>query len=285
MKMKKFKPVHNVKRQVLCIGLVLSSLIGFSQTTPENTQKSNQGSFYVYWGWNRGSFTNSDLQFSGADYDFTLSDVVAKDRPSPFTLKRYFYPPKATVPQYNFRVGYYFKENWDLSFGVDHMKYVVTQDQVATIDGFINNSGTAYDGVYNNDQLTIATDFLKFEHTDGLNYMNFEIRHTDQLLDYKNLNISIKEGIGTGFVVTKTNTKLLNIDRYDKYHITGYGFDAVLALNLTFYERFFIQTEGKGGFIHLPKVRTTASKADSANHNFFFAQFNVVFGYNFSLFK
>ncbi|EDM43178.1 putative outermembrane protein [unidentified eubacterium SCB49] len=276
-----------MKTYLLLLLLTLNTGYIFSQTAPldQDLQKTKKGSFYAYWGWNRGSFTKSDIQFSGADYDFVLSDAVAKDKPAPFTIKRYFYPPKATVPQYNLRIGYYFKENWDLSFGVDHMKYVLQQDQVATIDGAINNSGTVYDGVYTNDQITITTDFLKFEHTDGLNYMNFELRHTDQLLDYKNLNISVKEGAGLGFVVTKTNTKLLNKERYDKYHITGYGLGGVVALNLTFYERFFIQTEGKAGFINLPNIRTTASKTDSANQHFFFAQFNVVFGYIFNINK
>lgn len=46
------------------------------------------------------------------------------------SFDKYFNSGNITIPQYNFRVGYYFKPNWDISFGIDHMKYVLDQNQI-----------------------------------------------------------------------------------------------------------------------------------------------------------
>lgn len=46
----------------------------------------------MYWGWNRGWYNNSDIQFKGTDYNFKLQNVVAKDRPSDFDFNTYFNP-------------------------------------------------------------------------------------------------------------------------------------------------------------------------------------------------
>ena len=41
-----------------------------------------KGQFFFYWGYNRGFYSRSDINFKGADYNFTLYDVTAKDRQS-----------------------------------------------------------------------------------------------------------------------------------------------------------------------------------------------------------
>ena len=122
----------------------------------------NKGSFYFYWGWNRSFYSPSTIHFSGNTYDFQLYDVVAVDRQSPFSADLYLNPKRMTIPQYNARIGYYFKHNLQVSLGVDHMKYVMLHDQPSTINGYIYNSNTSYDGVYVNEPITISQDFLKF---------------------------------------------------------------------------------------------------------------------------
>jgi hypothetical protein len=55
---------------------------------------------------------------------------------------------KMTIPQTNFRIGYFINDHYSIALGVDHMKYVMAQNQVANITGNIN-TGTPFDGVYN----------------------------------------------------------------------------------------------------------------------------------------
>ena len=49
-------------------------------------------------------------------------------------------------------------------------------------DQTVNISETIYDGNYDNDKIVLAGDFLKLEHTDGLNYINVGLRRADRIL-------------------------------------------------------------------------------------------------------
>ena len=267
-----------MKASFLSISFFFLALSCFGESPLIPKLATNNPKMYVYCGWNRAAFSNSDIHFKGNDYDFKLNNVVAKDRQSPFDLKTYFNPVYLTIPQYNFRFGYFINEKYNVSFGIDHMKYVMVQNQTVEINGEIKNSNTAYDGNYTNNTIQLKDDFLKFEHTDGLNYINFGIRRMDKVLEKSKFGISLTEGIDAGFLLPRTNTTLLNNERYDQFHLAGYGLSGMVGLNFKFFNRFFIQPEGKLGFINMPSIRTTASKSDIASQHFFFAQFNVVFG-------
>ncbi len=255
----------------------------FSQEKTEKTSRKN--SFYAYWGWNRSAYTTSDIHFHGRSYDFTLTDVIAKDRQSKFDFETYFSPTKLTIPQYNFRFGYFLNDHYSISIGADHMKYVMENYTTVKINGYIENSNTPYDGVYENDDIVLNPDFLKFEHTDGLNYENIEIRRHDELFTRKNFNISTFVGAGIGVLIPRTNTTLLAYKRYDEFHLAGYGLGVVGGLNFEFFKYFFLQAEAKTGFINMPDIRTTEFKTDRADQHFFFSQFNGLFGARFYIGK
>lgn len=249
----------------------------------------NKGKFFVYWGWNWSSYSKSDIRFKGEDYDFTLSNVSAQDTPSKFSFSKYFGITNITKPQTNFRIGYFFKENYTVSIGVDHMKYVVNDDQFVDIDGNINIGNAKYDGIYNNQQIQLTEDFLRLEHTDGLNYINVEVKRFDNIdhlfgLDSKNLQINLTEGFGAGILYPKTDTSLLGKERHDDYHISGWGVSAVGALNITFLKHFYIQTEYKIGYINMPDIKTSLNSLESASQSFFYFQNNILIGGKFRLF-
>jgi hypothetical protein len=150
--------------------------------------------------------------------------------------------------------------------------------------GYYPNAGT-YDENPTADQLTLDENFLTFEHTDGLNYINTEFSRVDDItkLFSKTLNtdkfqINITEGVGGGFLYPKTNSKLLGNDRNDAFHVAGFGLSAKAGLNFTFFKHFFIQTELKGGYINMQDIRTTQSSADHAEQEFWFLQRIIVIG-------
>jgi hypothetical protein len=163
------------------------------------------------------------------------------------------------------------------------MKYVVNQHQTTSISGVINDSTTAYFGTYSDEAIELSDDFLQFEHTDGLNYIDVELRRFDQLLDLNKLKINAVAGLGAGILLTRTDASLLNYGRHDEFHVSGYGVNTMLGLNFTVFDVFFVQTELKGGFINLPDIRTTYSTSDKAKQSFFYGQYNLVFGANINL--
>ena len=242
----------------------------------------NKGKFFVSWGGNRDRYTKSDVTFKGKNYNFTLDNITADDKPKGWHID-YLNPTRMTIPQTNFRLGYFIKDHYSIAIGVDHMKYVMTQGQTVNITGTIA-AGAPYDGVYNNTPIVINNDFLMYEHTDGLNYVNTEFsRHDDisKIFKIKNtdkIQVNLTEGIGAGLLYPKTNTTLLGKERHDDFHVSGYGASLKAGLNLTFFKHFYIQGELKGGYINMPDIRTTKSTEDSASQDFFFFQSIIAFG-------
>ena len=267
-----------------------TSLIGQENTVPPKKNKvSNKGKFFVYWGWNWASYTDSDIRFKGENYDFTLQKVKSHDTPSEFSFKKYFGITNITKPQTNARIGYFFNENYTISIGVDHMKYVVNNDQFVDIDGNINIGNSKYDGTYNSQQIQLTEDFLRLEHTDGLNYVNIQLYRFDDIsswfgLSSDNLQINLTEGIGMGVLYPKTDTTLLGNERHDDFHLSGYGVSAGFGLNITFLKYFFIQADLKAGYINMPDIKTSLSSLDSASQSFLFLQNNILIGGRFKLF-
>ena len=253
----------------------------------------NKGTFYFYWGGNRDSYSKSDIHFKGKDYDFTLYDVESVDKPKGWHID-YINPSRMTIPQTNLKIGYFINDHYNISIGVDHMKYVMNQNQVVKIGGLVGSSypgaGNYLDSGTNTNTIDLSDgSFLKFEHTDGLNYVNSEISRVDdisKLFKIRNTDkfqVNITEGIGGGLLYPKTNSTLLGKERHDDFHVSGFGFSAKAGLNFTFFKYFFIQTELKVGYIDMNNIRTTNSNSDSASQEFFFLQKIIAFGGIFRL--
>ncbi len=271
-----------MKKTVTIILLIISNLV-FSQVTKiEKYTAHNKGKVFFYWGGNRDGFTKSDIRFTGNGYDFTLHDVGAIDKPKGWHID-YINPARMTIPQTNFRLGYFLNDHWAVSLGLDHMKYVMVQNQTASITG---TYPTIYNGNQVNNGVVNLSDqsFLTFEHTDGLNYVHAEIARVDDLSKLIGLpntdkfQLSITEGVAAGFLYPKTNTMLFSKPRHDDFHVSGYGLSAKAGLNFLFYKHFFIQTELKAGYINMPDIRTTFDPADRASQHFLFIENVIAFG-------
>lgn len=294
-------------KKILLLVFAFVSITSFAQTEnttdlpviPEKYTAHNKGKFYVFWGGNRETYSNSDIRFTGNNYNFVVHNAQAQDKPKGYHID-YVNPARMTIPQTNFRMGYFISDHYNISIGVDHMKYVFNQAQIAKVSGTINlpatDSGSLYNGVYNNTPVDFYSNyssndidtpppFLTFEHTDGLNYINSEISRVDDISSklFKSWNsdkiqINLTEGVGAGILLPKTNTRLLGKERYDEFHVSGFGISAKAGLNFTFFKHFFVQTEVKGGYIEMNNIRTTQFKSDKAAQNFWFLQSMIAVG-------
>lgn len=274
-----------MKNIIFTTSLFLITLSLFSQETIQNQDKyttHKKGKFFISWGGNRETYSKSDIQFKGTDYDFTIYDVSAHDKPKGWHID-YINPGRMTIPQTNLRVGYFVNDHYSVALGVDHMKYVMNQGITVNYTGNYPNRNSYGEAVGNN-QVLLTEDFLTFEHTDGLNYVNTEVsRHDDisklfKIIDTDKIQVNVTEGIGLGVLYPKTNAKVFNKQRHDDFHLSGYGASIKAGLNLTFFKHFYIQTEVKGGYINMPDIQTTFSASDSASQEFFFFQKIIAFG-------
>jgi hypothetical protein len=244
-----------------------------------------KGKFYVYWGWNRAAFTNSDIHLSGSDYNITLKDVVATDRQSPFSFKKYFFPTDLSIPQTNFKMGYHLNEKWEASIGFDHMKYVMANDQTVKISGNIDRPYNTYRGEYNNDDIVLAKSFLRYEHTNGLNYVYAEANRRFALISTRTLpfksQLAFVVGGGFGALRPRTDVHFLGQSGPNVFHIAGWGTHAKLGLHALMFKRFSILSEIKAGYIDMPNILATADAQDKASQHFSYIQANILVGATF----
>lgn len=248
------------------------------------TQKN---AMYIYWGYNRSVYTKSDVNFNGPDYNFTVSKLAASDRPSR-KFKTYVDPTMFTVPQFNVRIGWYYKHRWDFSVGYDHMKYVMDKNQTLYINGEITNTTSSQlSGKYSNldGQIPIRYEDLHYENTNGLNYVSFQLNNTAPLYKTKNKKFAIQRraGIGIGGVVTQTDFNWDGKQYHTNFNISGFGVSLHTGVRFDFFNRFFFQSNWSGGYINLPKNRTAPFQPLFAKHQFVYGQWELLGGVLFYL--
>ncbi|WP_053073325.1 hypothetical protein [Chryseobacterium sp. FH2] len=258
------------------------------ETTPsgETYQKEvnpfKKGSVMAFWGWNFSTYSNSDIHFKGDGYDFQLNNVVAHDRQSAFRWNLYFNPSKVTIPQVNYRITYFIKDNLGITLGMDHMKYVMDQNQTVDFQGYINNP--EYASLVNNGKVDLSdSKLLTFEHTDGLNYVNIGAQKYINIYDKKNLDIFWSYGGGIGALIPKSNVQLMGNERSDRFHLAGFGADVRTALSIVALKHIVVQVEGKFGYINMPDIKTTLNnKPDKASQDFVYGEVDFGIGYTFN---
>ena len=241
---------------------------------------ARQKKWSVSWGWNRAAFSNSDIHFWGSNHDFTLKGVQAADRPGEVSLTSFFdtyvNPMNMTLPQTNLRVGYQYSSDIAIALNLDHMKYVMAQDQIAPISGAIL-------GVIQSGTKVLADNWLTYEHTDGLNIISLEIekqRPVDWFGGDRRAKLFALAGLGV--VIPKSNVKMGLIDqaRNDEFHLAGYSLHAGAGLEIDLYKELFLRTTYKLGYVNLPDVLTSA-RGDKAAQSFMYNELMAVLGWRF----
>lgn len=218
-----------------------------------------KGTLFGYWGYNRSAYTKSDLRFVGDGYDFTLKGSKARDNQSA-KFKDYMDLGNLTVPQFNARVGYYFKDHWAISFGYDHMKYLFNDGNQVFLDGYIrpglDTVWTA--GQYDNEYVTTNRENFHYENSNGLNYLHFELMRSEMLYRTKNRKFAItaNAGIGLGGLLSFNDFNFAQRKDMVTISMSGYAASAHLGMRFEFFNHFFLQAEMSGGFMHQVKVKT-----------------------------
>ncbi|MCO4819449.1 MAG: hypothetical protein KC517_07490 [Bacteroidetes bacterium] len=271
----------------ITLGVLLALVCLPRLAKAQNTGLDVANKWYANWGWNRGWYTKSDIRMTGKDYDFTLDKVAAKDRQTKFGFKEYLFITQLSVPQTNLNVGYYVNKHYSIAGGFDHMKYVMVRDQTTTISGDINRRGSGYNGTYDNDSIQLGYHFLRYEHTDGLNYVFLEFNRHDEWFNLKQSKIRISSVVGAGpaLLRPRTDVTLLNRQGRNVYHNAGYGVNGKLGLHVLLFNHFNIISEVKGGYINMQHIQATEIKEDIAKQQFGFLQVNVQIGATFGIKK
>ncbi|MEN9523058.1 MAG: hypothetical protein RL065_1435, partial [Bacteroidota bacterium] len=271
----------HMKKVILYLSLFL---LNFQLASAADTLKLAHR-FYFHWGYNRSFYSNSNVRLKGDDFDLTFYQLKAKDKPYKFNMVNYIDPTSMWVPQYNYRLGFYLNEHVSVSVGLDHMKYVVDQNQSAVVTGdasanFPNSKGFPlhYDGTS-----MPLKGFMYLDHTNGLNLISADIDYRTKIYQHKKIELALKSGVGVAMMVTKSELHLMDYGIDNEFNKCGFAFSSYQGVELTIGKYFFIRPQVRMGWIDLTGFLLNG-RYDSGRgyQNFAFVEGMVVAGSYFT---
>lgn len=282
-------------RIIILLFAFFASITAFSQQENEQTKdfslKENKGKFFFFWGYNRTTYGSSDITWKGPGYNFTLSGVEATDLPKKFSSV-YYNPAELTIPQFNFRAGFFINDKYAIAAGWDHMKYRSLQGSSAIFKGTIDASvSPIYSTLSDGDQVKIDNDnFVRMEHSDGFNVLNLNIERHDLLWSLYDDKVALKlvSGAGIGIAMPWTNSRVFEKTNDDRIHFSGMGAQVFIAPEVLFFRRVFVRATGQIGFANMWDIAITPRTDKSNTHAeqvIFYFERSLVVGYQFRIFK
>ena len=261
---------------------ILIALIGWPICG--KSQDNRKGSFYVNWGYNRSWYSNSDIHFKGEGYDFTLLNAPATDNPEKFDANIYLHPIYFTVPQFNFRMGYFINDKYSLSLGWDHMKYFLKENIYVNISGYLEEEAHDYYHFnLNNEPFYLARNFMEYEHSDGFNYVRLNLDRYDNIWTKGKFDIIWTSGIGWGSALTWSDFSWGSKRYRNKPHHAGFNLSINAGPQFEFNNRFYLNSTFMAGQSWLYDVQIRYGRDDKATQNFQFFQYYIVAGYRFRI--
>ncbi len=275
-----------LKKSLFFFAIIFFAKISFAA---KNDSIKYAHRWFVYWGYNREFYSNSNIHLQGPNYNLNFYQVKARDKPYPFVLAHYIEPNSITVAQYDYRVGYNLNEKIGLSFGLDHMKYILDNSQFARVSGYINadpkfvnlpaGKTFSYDQPYE-----LTKDFIYLTHTNGLNLLSLDMDYRSQLLRNHFVKINLNSGLGAAALVTRTQVHLEGYGDDNYFHLCGYAASTYQGLEFIFGKYFFIRPQIRLGWINLPAFLINGKAApDRGSQNFAFVEGMIVAGSYFQV--
>jgi len=277
-----------VKQSLTVLIIAIGNLVAAQSGVSQFTSRPLKHTFYVYWGYNRSYYRDSDISFKGEGYEFKLKGVQAIDDPERFSPDVYFNPSKFTIPQFNVRVGFHIKDNLSISLGWDHMKYVMRAPQVAVMDGSIDPElSWRYGREYTNEPIVVDPDLLLYEHTDGLNFVRLGLETHAPFWSgsRQRLQLGVLLGINAGMVMPWTDVTFLEERQATRLHLAGWGASATMGLRLKWRNTFFLQYQVQPGYLDLRDILLQDHGPARAKQKIWFTELSLTAGAYVSIFK
>ena len=278
-----------MKSSILVLFIFLS-ISSFSQTEAASSgtvTAKKKGSFYGMWGYTRAAYSKSTLHFVNHsntyypetgryhDYDFTIYDAKAKDRPDFDAIKDVI---NITIPQFVVHAGYYFNNKKDIGVEInyDHTKYIVTNYQKVHVKGNFNGD------YVDKDTILDPTNFLHFEHSDGANFWMINFLKRWKLYEpSKNFNVGFVVKPGAGIVYPRTDVTIYGTRLNNKWHVAGWIVGVESGFRVEFLKHGVFEFVGKGSYADYTTCLVLGKGNGKANHHFFTAQLTATLGFMF----
>jgi hypothetical protein len=202
-------------------------------------QRKRQGEFYFSWGYNTEWYTRSSIHISQPELgnNYTFENVKGHDHRG---WDQDFFKKNFSIPQYNYRFGYFFNKKKGLAFEInfDHTKFIFVDGQTAHIKGTIDERAV--------DTSVLFTEANGFHYylNNGANFLLFNIVKRWNLYESKithafKLDFLGKAGIGP--VIPHVDNTLFGNANDPGFQFGGWNVGAEGSLRATFFRYAYLE--------------------------------------------
>jgi hypothetical protein len=242
------------------------------QAPPRTSAETDRREFFVSWGYNGDQFTKSDIHFSQPSLgnDFTLVGVQARDSKGWTDLFNH----GLTVPQYNVRIGGFFNDRWGLELALDHIKWIVRQDQQVRMTGTLE--GEPVDR-----EITITPDVLRYQLNNGANPIFVNLIRRVRLAGEpgRTGHLAFLAKVGGGFAVPHTENAVFDQPNDAGFQFfQGWDVDAAAAVRIHLLKPLYVEFEEK--FVYARYFGVNIDRG-TARHSVKASEFTFNFGLAF----
>jgi hypothetical protein len=253
------------RSSILFLGLITLIFINSTVTaqTPQKQKKHHTGSIYFSWGYNADNYTLSTLHVkqdaAGNNYD--LVHVHANDH---LGWNINLFHEQVSIPQYNWRIGYYFNEKQDLAFELnfDHTKYIISDNQNIHLTGTLNHRAVDTTIVFSQ----ANGDYYYLNN--GANFLCFNIVKRVGLYNTHDnlLRVDLTGKVGAGPVVPHVQNSFFGVPNNQHFQVGGWNTGVELALRATFMRYGFLEFSQKLDYARYSGLKL--ADAGTARQNF-----------------
>jgi hypothetical protein len=213
-----------------------------SEAQTEVVKKHKRGALYFSWGYNQEWYTTSNVHIEqkslGNSYDFTQVRATDHKGWNDGILNK-----ALTIPQYNYRLGYYFNEKQDLGveLNFDHTKYIIADGQTIQINGTMANTPVNQSVVFSQ-----ANGFYYYLNN-GANFFLFNFVKRLGLYNSKdnNLKIDLVGKVGIGPVIPHVQNSFFGHANLPHFQLGGWNTGVESVLRFTIMKYGFIEFSEK----------------------------------------
>lgn len=248
--------------------VLLTALHSFSQK-----KFVRNGNFYLSWGYNKEWYSTSNIHadLPGLNSNFTFNNIRANDHIGWDKL----FQRALTIPQYNYRIGYFFNEKQDLAFELnfDHTKYVVANGQTTRVTGTLKGRNV-------DTTIVVASNTLVYQLNNGANFFLFNLVKKFNLINTANngMVISGLAKFGVGPLVPHVENTIFGNSNTPHFQLGGWNTGIEAGLRAVFAKHVYLEFTNKIDYARYFGLEVYQGKV---NQSFFCYELILSLGYTF----
>lgn len=261
--------------------LALIAILPFINQSALAQNKSNwsfvkNGSLYFSWGYNTEWYTRSTVHVKQPSLgnNYKLVRVRAHDHPG---WDEGLFSVPLTIPQYNYRVGYFFNEKQDLAIEInfDHTKYIIADEQDVHIQGQFNGQKV------NTTRRFSKKDSSYYYLNNGANFLLFNLVKRFRLVQpgpNNNLKLDMLAKAGIGPVIPHVENSFFGQANDPGFQIGGWNTGIETAFRLTAFKYAYLEFAQKFDYARYSHLKVYEGRARQS-----FGTYELILSLGFTL--